>query len=174
MKMETLWLWTLVVVYGLWFLLTLVRAAGYTALVRFRVPRPLWALLPNWSLFAPHPGMTDYYLFYRDQSGSEEPGPWILAHGPEPRKWYHGLWNPNKIQAKAVFDLMQQLEQATASMPAGGEEQVMKSAPYQHLLFFVRHLPRTEPKDHTQFSIVVQQPARQYELTFMQSPFYPI
>ena len=172
--MELVLICTLAVFYGLWLLLTLVRAAGHDALVRLRVPRQLWALLPNWSLFAPKPSLTDHYVFYRDQRGEAEPGPWVLAYGPEPRKWYHGFWNPNKVQAKAVFDLNHQLARVVNEIKEGGEEAVVQSAPYQHLMHFVRQLPRPEAQDQTQFCIVLREPAHNYEATLLASPMYPL
>ena len=172
--METVLFWTFAVIFGLWLLLTLVRAAGHRALIGLRVPRALWALLPNWNLFSPKPGVADYYVMYRDQSGSAEPGPWQTAHAPEARKWSHGVWNPRKVQAKAVFDLVQQLARAITEMEEGGEEELLQSAPYLHLLHFVRHLPRTKAHEHTQFAIVVQEPAHQYEDTLLVSPYYPL
>ena len=167
-------LWTFSVIFGLWLLLTLVRAAGYNALTQLRVPRPIWALLPNWNLFAPKPGVADYYVMYRDQKGAAEPGPWQSAYRPEPRKWSHGVWNPNKTQAKAVFDLVQQLAQVVLEMKEGGEQELLQSAPYQHLLHFVLHLPREEAQDQTQFAIIVAEPANQYEATMLVSPYYPL
>ena len=147
---------------------------GHNGLVLLKVPRPVWALLPNWNLFAPKPGVTDYHILYRDQQGAAEPGPWQVAQAPEARKWSHGFWNPNKVQAKAVFDLVQQLAVGVMEMKEGGEEELLQSAPYQHLLHFVRHLPRTEAQDRTQFSIVVREPAHDYEATFITSPYYSL
>lgn len=170
--MESVLLWTCTVFFGLWLLLTVVRALGHQALAKLRVPRPLWALLPNWNLFAPKPSVADYYVLYRDQREGAEPGPWQVAHGPEARKWSHGLWYPDKVQAKAVFDLVQQLARAVMEMEEGGEEELLRSAPYLHLLHFVRHLPREEAQDQTQFSIVIREPAHQYEDTLLVSPYY--
>lgn len=172
--MESVLLWTLLLVYGLWLLLTVVRSLSPAPLTRLRVPRPLWALVPNWNLFAPKPSVADYYVYYRDQSGTLEPGPWQVAYQPDARKWFHGLWNPNKVQAKAVFDLVQQLANVVNQMEPGGEETVLKSAPYLHLLHFVRNLPRSEPRERIQFSIVVREPANQYEDTLLISPYYPL
>lgn len=172
--MESVLLWIFSIFFGLWLLLTLVRAGGYNALKKLRIPRVLWPLLPNWSLFAPKPGVTDYYVMFRDQSGTADPGPWQVAHGPETRKWSHGVWNPNKVQAKAVFDLVQQLAGIINQMKEGSEAELMRSAPYQHLLYFVRNLPRQESHEHTQFAIVVREPANQYEATLIVSPYYPI
>ena len=59
-------------------------------------------------------------------------------------------------------------------MEQGGEEAVLQSAPYQHLLHFVRHLPRDEAQDQTQFSIVLREPANNYEATMLVSPLYPL
>lgn len=170
--MESVLLWTLVALYGGWLLLTLVRAAGYAHLVKLRVPRVVWALLPNWNLFAPKPAVADYYVYYRDQWGAAEPGPWQLAQGPVARKWSHGLWNPGKVQAKAVFDLVQQLARGIMEMEEGGEEKLLQSAPYQRLLHFVRHLPRPKSQGQTQFAIVVREPAHDYEATLIVSPYY--
>jgi|GEM_PF-3836141 len=172
--MESVLFWIFVGFFGLWFLLTIARAGGHRILTRLRIPHFIWSLLPNWNLFAPKPGVADYYVFYRDQSGSEEAGPWQAAHRPEPRKWSHGLWNPNKIQDKAVFDWVQQLAQVILEMKEGGEDELLQSAPYLHLLHFVRHLPRPETKDQTQFTIIVAEPAHQYEATMLVSPYYPL
>ena len=170
--MESVLLWTWSIVFGLWLLLTLVRAFGHAALRTLRVPRWLWPLLPNWNLFAPKPGVADYYVMYRDQRGEGEPGPWLTAYQPEARTWSHGVWNPNKVQAKAVFDWVQQLAQAMNAMEEGGEEQLLQSAPYLHLLHFVRRLPREDAQDQTQFAIVVREPAHNFEGTLLVSPFY--
>ena len=172
--METVLLWTFVVIFGLWLLLTLVRTLGYHALTQLKVPPFIWLFLPNWNLFAPKPGVADYYVMYRDQSGTADPGPWQSAYRPEPRKWSHGLWNPNKTQAKAVFDIVQQLAQVVLEMKEGGEDDLLQSAPYQHLLHFVRNLPREEAQDHTQFAVIVAEPANQYEATMLVSPYYAL
>lgn len=172
--MESVLLWTFSIFFGLWLLLTVVRATGPGTLAKLQVPRVVWALLPNWNLFAPKPGVADYYVLYRDQVGSAEPGPWQFAYRPEVRKWSHGLWNPNKVQAKAVFDLVQQLARVVLEMKEGGEEELLQSAPYQHLLHFVRRLPRPEAQDQTQFSIVVAEPDHQYEATLLVSPYYTL
>ncbi len=174
MIMEEALLWTFSVFFGFWLLLTLAGVGGRRSLAWFRVPRVLWAFIPNWNLFAPKPGIADYYVMYRDQSGEAEPGPWQRAYAPEARKWSHGIWNPNKVQAKAVFDLVQQLATVIMEMKEGGEDGLMQSAPYLHLLHFVRHLPREESHDRTQFAIIVAEPANQYEATMLVSPYYPL
>lgn len=172
--MESVLIWALVVIYGLWLLLTMVRGIGQGTLSKLRVPRVIWALIPNWNLFAPKPGVADYYVMYRDQRGADDPGPWQAAYRPETRKWSHGIWNPNKVQAKAVFDLVQQLARVVMEMEEGGEEKLLQSAPYQQLLHFVRHLPRPEAQDQTQFAIIVAEPANKYEATMLVSPYYAL
>ena len=69
--MESVLIWALVVIYGLWLLLTVVRGIGQGTLSKLRVPRVVWALIPNWNLFAPKPGVADYYVMYRDQRGAD-------------------------------------------------------------------------------------------------------
>ncbi len=59
-------------------------------------------------------------------------------------------------------------------MEKDGEEKVLQSAPYLHILHFVKHLPRPEAKDQTQFCIIVREPAYQYEATLLVSPFYSL
>ena len=172
--MESALLWTFSVIYVCWLLLTLVRASGRSTFSWWQIPRQIWVLLPNWRLFAPKPGVADYYVYYRDQRGTEAPGAWQVAYGPEARKWFHGLWYPNKVQAKAVSDLVQQLAGVIMEMQQGEEEKVMKSAPYLQLFHFVLHLPRPQAQDQTQFSIVVHEPAHQYEATMLTSPFYAL
>lgn len=170
--MESVLIWTLSIFYGLWLLLTVVRSLRPGTMARLRVPRWVAALVPNWNLFAPKPGMADYYVLYRDQLGEGTPGAWQVAYGPEARKWSHGLWNPNKVQAKAVFDWVQQLARVVMEMEEGGEQKLMQSAPYLHLLHFVRRLPRQQGPDRTQFSILVREPAHQYEANMLTSPWY--
>ena len=172
--MESVLIWTFGIVFGLWLLLTIVASLHYHSLLRLRIPAPIRDLIPNWNLFAPKPGVADYYIMYRDQRGAEDPGPWLIAHGPEARQWFHGFWNPNKVQAKAVFDLVQQLAALIVKMKEGEEEALLQSAPFQHLLHFVRHLPRQEASERTQFAIVVQEPAHQYEATMLVSTFYEL
>lgn len=167
--MNDLWFWTLTLFYGTWLLLTLVRFAGPSALLRLRVPQALWGFLPNWSLFAPSPGVTDYWVMVRDRVGEAEPGPWVVAHCPEPRVWPHALWYPDKVQAKAVFDLVHQLADAIRTL--GDPSLLERSAPYLQLLHFVRHLPRSGEADQRQFAIVLREPAHGYEATLLVSPY---
>ena len=172
--MQVLLLWIFSAIFGLWLLLTVIRTLSPAFLIKAKFPRFLWPLLPNWNLFAPKPGVADYYVMYRDQQGSEAAGPWQLAFEPETRKWSHGLWNPDKTQAKAVFDQVQQLAGVISQMKPGGEQEVMQSAPYRYLLHFVRNFQGAERGAQTQFAIVVREPARQYEATLIVSPYYPL
>jgi hypothetical protein len=63
-------------------------------------------LVPAWTFFAPHPGVTDYAVVYRDLTVDGEASPWRgLIETRCLRRW-RWLWNPDKRVEKLVTDLV--------------------------------------------------------------------
>lgn len=67
-------------------------------------------VVPRWNFFAPHPGVADYHLLYRDEHADGHVGAWQEASGfHQPRGPTAAVWHPDKFGKKALFDLTQEL-----------------------------------------------------------------
>jgi len=96
----------LLILLAVWFVLSVLNQFGTRSVDRLRRVDPL-QLLPLWNFFAPHPGVHDYYLLYREESESGELGSWHLVHPTQSRSWTSCLWNPDKLGHKTLSDLTQ-------------------------------------------------------------------
>ncbi|ELZ67209.1 hypothetical protein C457_14279 [Haloferax prahovense DSM 18310] len=76
---------------------------------------PLYAIVPKWNFFSPHPGQHDYVLLYRDRRTDGSLSAWRsvdkLSQSAPPAivRW---VWNPSMYRSKALFDLTQGLTSA--------------------------------------------------------------
>ena len=110
---------------SLWFVLSV-----FNQLLGRRVPAlqrwDLLQLLPLWNFFAPRPGVTDYYLVYRDKDDAGHLGPWRLVVPAERRRWTSFHWKPHKLGRKVLSDVVQ----AHAGYQHAADPSVMLSVPY--------------------------------------------
>jgi hypothetical protein len=71
-------------------------------------------LVPQWTFFAPRPGMEDYSCLYRDWFPDGQPTPWREIVGVSPRGWREAFWNPSKFEKKLLLDLIHELSSEAA------------------------------------------------------------
>ena len=70
----------------------------------------LFGLIPIWTFFAPNPGMTDYYLLYRDRLPDGSFDNWRKVELKESENGFRlALWNPTKRKHKALSDIVSSL-----------------------------------------------------------------
>jgi hypothetical protein len=140
-----------ITIHVLWGVATIVN--------QFHSWRPRWlnvvnifGLIPVWTFFAPNPGMTDYYLLYRDRlpDGSLDNWKKIELKGSE-NGFRHMLWNPTKRKQKALSDVLSSLIEFVKH---GGNDAVVVSVPYILILNFVTSHPHTLGTDGTQFMVL--------------------
>jgi hypothetical protein len=109
-------------------------------------------LLPIWTFFAPHPGMTDYYLLYRDRLPDGMLDNW---RGIELKGRENGgrlaIWNPTKRKHKALTDLVSAIAQFVVRH---GEARVIATVPYILILNYVSSQPHSLGSEATQFLIL--------------------
>src|SRR6185436_18257319 len=107
-----------VIIYVVWVAATIAN--------QFHSRCPVWlravdvfGLIPVWTFFAPNPGMTDYYLLYRDRlpDGSFDNWRNVELKGSD-NGVRLGLWNPEKRKHKALSDLMSVLGKLAGQRPA--------------------------------------------------------
>lgn len=112
----------------------------------------IFGLIPVWTFFAPNPGMTDYYLLYRDRlpDGSFDNWKKIELKGSE-NGFRLALWNPTKRKHKALSDLVCSL---IAVVNHRGVEAVFVSVPYILILNFITSRPHSLGTDCTQFMVL--------------------
>src|ERR1700686_2969061 len=79
-----------------------------TIAIQFHSSCPHWLravnvfwLIPVWTFFAPNPGMTDYYLLYRDRLPDGSFDNWRKVElKNSPNGFRVALWNPTKRKHK--------------------------------------------------------------------------
>jgi hypothetical protein len=112
--------------------------------------RDLFALVPQWNFFAPHPAQHDFYLLYHDQLQDGSITEWTEVASFAERPSWSIVWNPWKRTNKALFDAVTDLARhVQASMPA-----LELSIPYLTLLNYISGIPRFGPTQFTQFLVM--------------------
>jgi hypothetical protein len=117
------------------------------------VPSCLLDYLPLWTFFAPNPGTADIRLLYRDRQDNSSNGEWIeCCRRPHVSAWRF-LWNPHKLEEKAVIDLALLLLRAEMSFKADPDV-LMITWPYLVLLSRTISEPTRSRRGERQFSIL--------------------
>ena len=104
--------------------------------------RPILNIVPSWRFFGPVPAIMDMHLLIRAQSSGCEPGSWQEIPIPPQGRW-RALWNPSRLEDKAVHDLANGLSAGShylrerISDPARLLQVVQVSQPYMALLSWV-------------------------------------
>lgn len=140
-------------------------------------------LLPRWTFFAPHPGIYDYHLLYRECESVETPlttpqmceaakhvvGPWMQVPGiyPDAGSSRFMLWNPQRRVTKTITDIVAGMTQLRLTYPKLGEG-VQYTTYYWLLLHLIEQQSRREGQ--RQFALVQTHgfpPERESALFFM-------
>lgn len=137
---------------AVWLAATGIRQVNATWFIN-SVPNCLLDYLPLWTFFAPNPGRSDIRLLYRDRPDSESDGEWLeCCRRPHPSPWRF-LWNPHKLEEKAVIDLALLLCRMHMSLSVD-RDIVMMTWPYLVLLSRAIAEPRNSKRGERQFSIL--------------------
>jgi hypothetical protein len=147
-------------------LVTAILSGWLCATIAFNVPfverhvgrfatRRIWALVPNWSFFAPRPAMTDTLLFYRDRYCNGACSPWrqaelvLLEH-----RFRRAAWNPGARVDKALADAESLLIQDDPRPGNAFSKGLALTVPYLLLLNWVCSFPVGAGAVARQFSLV--------------------
>jgi hypothetical protein len=126
---------------------------------QFRSWCPAWltaidvcGLIPTWTFFAPTPGMTDYYLLYRDRlaDGSFDNWRQVELKGSE-NGWRLALWNPTKRRQKALSDTVNAL---IALSRGRASDALIVTVPYVLVLNLITSRPHSLGTTATQFMVL--------------------
>src|SRR5438477_2925386 len=99
----------------------------------------IFGLIPIWTFFAPNPGMTDYYLLYRDRLPDGSFDNWRKVELKQSENGFRlALWNPTKRKHKALTDMVSLL--ITLAQHWSSEELIV-TVPYILILNFITSLP---------------------------------
>lgn len=123
------------------------------------MPGALLDYLPLWTFFAPNPGQSDIRLLYRSRQAAGEAGAWLECGrqpAANPLKW---VWNPQKLEEKAVIDLALLLCRQLRSMPgdAVDPDTLILSWPYLALLAKTMSQPVAAGETERQFCLLATQ-----------------
>jgi hypothetical protein len=120
---------------------------------------PMWlravdvfGLIPVWTFFAPNPGMTDYYLLYRDRLLDGSFDNWRkLELKPSENSFRLALWNPTKRKQKALSDMVSTLIRLASHRKS---EALIVTVPYILILNFITSRPHSLGTNGTQFMVL--------------------
>lgn len=138
-------------------------------------------LLPRWTFFAPHPGIYDYHLLYRECASVETPlgtpamveaaktlvGPWMQVPDLCPGSSRFMLWNPQRRVTKTITDIVAGLTLLRLTYPKLGDG-VQYTSYYWLLLHLIQRPSRREGQ--RQFALIQSHgfpPERQSALFFV-------
>ena len=112
----------------------------------------IFGLIPIWTFFAPNPGMTDYYLLYRDRLPDGSFDNWRKVELKKSENGFRlALWNPTKRKHKAVTDIVSSL---AGFANHRGSEALIVTVPYILILNFITSRPHSLGTDGTQFMVL--------------------
>jgi hypothetical protein len=112
----------------------------------------VFGLIPVWTFFAPNPGMTDYYLLYRDRLPDGSFDNWRKVDLKRSENGFRlALWNPTKRKHKALSDMVSSL---TALAQQRGSQGLIASVPYVLILNYIASRPHSLGSNGTQFMVL--------------------
>lgn len=140
-----------IIIYVVWFAATIANQFHSRCPVWLRAVN-IFGLIPIWTFFAPNPGMTDYYLLYRDRLPDGSFDNWKKIELKSSENGFRlALWNPTKRKHKALSDLVSAVAEFVKDH---GAEAVFVSVPYILILNFITSRPHSLGTDGTQFMIL--------------------
>lgn len=121
-------------------------------------------LLPRWTFFAPHPGIYDYHLLYREcqsletllatvqmvEEAKDLVGPWIQVPAVCPGSARFMVWNPQRRVTKTITDIVAGLTMLRLEYPKLGDG-VQFTSYYWLLLHLVQ---REAQRGQRQFAVI--------------------
>jgi hypothetical protein len=140
----------LIALLEIWLILTILAQSPRFKWIRWFQDRDYLALIPNWSFFAPNPGMGDFHLFYRDKLFDGQLTLWqdvAFSNG----SLLQSIWNPDKRRRKAITNACLLLIQMASGKPKG--EMLFVSMPYLLILRYIKTLLPNNSSHARQFLI---------------------
>jgi hypothetical protein len=112
----------------------------------------VFGLIPVWTFFAPNPGMTDYYLLYRDRLPDGSFDNWRKVELKQSENGVRlALWNPTKRRHKALSDIVSSLLTLANRRE---REALIVTVPYLLILNFITSRPHSLGTNGTQFMVL--------------------
>jgi hypothetical protein len=112
----------------------------------------IFGLVPIWTFFAPNPGMTDYYLLYRDRLPDGSFDNWRKVDLKASENGFRvALWNPTKRKHKALSDIVSSL---VSLAPHRESKALIVSVPYILILNLITSCPHSLGANGTPFMIL--------------------
>lgn len=137
-------------ILAVWLILSAINQLKVPALESLRV-YDIFALLPNWSFFAPRPGTFDYHLLFRDRDSSGRFGGWQEIPLANQRTLWGAVWNPQKRNTKVLTDAVQVI---ASRVTRGSITAIPFSIPYLTVLNYISHISCSRGSTHTQFMVL--------------------
>jgi hypothetical protein len=139
-----------IAILEIWLILTILVQFPCFKWVKWLRDRDYFALLPNWSFFAPNPGTSDLQILYRDKLSDGQLTPWQAVAFRE-GSLLHAIWNPEKRLHKAITNVCLSLLQLASDKHKS--KLLFASVPYILIVMYIKALPHDGSSNSRQFLI---------------------
>lgn len=135
-----------------WFVLSVASQVWQSPRLRFPWLDAL-GLIPQWTFFAPRPGMHDVHLLYRDRLRDGRVTRISYIPMIEARRLSHAIWYPRKYRNKVLADVVISLGRQIAELKRAERDIriLMLSPSYLMALHLVMQMPRPVDAQARQF-----------------------
>lgn len=111
----------------------------------------VFRVVPSWHLYTSFP--RDLRLWYRDRDAHGDAGVWREVRVVRSRRWHRAIWNPDLLEADALFSFTEQFVELLESQPPLAAATLPQRTPARALWLAVAAQPHLSSGGARQFEV---------------------
>lgn len=111
----------------------------------------VFRVVPSWHLYTGFP--RDLRLWYRDRDARGSEGEWREIRMVRSRRWHRAVWNPDLLEADALFSFVEQFVEVLETQPPLDSATLPKRAPTRAVCLAVAAQPQLGVGGVRQFEV---------------------
>lgn len=143
--------WLVVALLAAWFGVSLAYQLFLRRLMPVLARWDVFRVVPSWHLYSGFP--RDLRLWYRDRDARGDAGAWQEIRVARSRRWHRAVWNPELLEADALFCFAEQFVELLESQPPPDAGKLRQRAPTRALWQAVAAQPRPFGVGTRQFEV---------------------
>lgn len=143
--------WLVVALLAAWFGVSLAYQLFLRRLMPVMARWDVFRVVPSWHLYTGFP--RDLRLWYRDCDARGDAGAWQEIRIARCRRWHRAVWNPDLLEADALFSFTEQFVELLSSQPSLNAGKLRQRAPTRALWLAVAAQPKPSPGGARQFEV---------------------
>lgn len=140
-----------------WFGVSVAYQLFLRRLVPVMVRWDIFRVVPSWHLYTGFP--RDLRVWYRDRDARGYAGAWQEIRVMRSRRWHRALWNPDLLEADALFSFAEQFAELLESQPPLVTATLPQRTPARALWLAVAAQPHLSSGGARQFEVRELSPA---------------